>query len=153
MIKEISKNEKWMLQALKQAEKAYLFDEVPIGCVIIKNDTIIGLGYNQVEQLHDSTAHAEIIAIRKACAALVQNRLEGCDIYVTLEPCTMCAGAISLARLRRLYFGAMDIKGGAVENGVKFFEHSTCHHVPEIYGGIQEPASNKLLKAFFQSKR
>tara|TARA_B100000676_G_C17919415_1_gene754605 strand:- start:638 stop:1096 length:459 start_codon:yes stop_codon:yes gene_type:complete len=141
--------------ALCEARKAVSRDEVPVGAVIVDGNTgeIIARAGNRVEELHDPTAHAEIIAIRKACAALGQNRLEGCDIYVTLEPCTMCAGAISLARLRRLYFGAMDIKGGAVENGVKFFEHSTCHHVPEIYGGIQEPASNKLLKAFFQSKR
>ena len=141
--------------ALCEARKAVSRDEVPVGAVIVDGNTgeIIARAGNRVEELHDPTAHAEIIAIRKACAALGQNRLEGCDIYVTLEPCTMCAGAISLARLRRLYFGAMDIKGGAVENGVKFFEHSTCYHVPEIYGGIQEPASNKLLKAFFQSKR
>ena len=141
--------------ALREAESAVSRDEVPVGAVIVDGNTgeIIARASNRVEQLHDPTAHAEILAIRKACAILGQKRLEGCDIYVTLEPCTMCAGAISHARLRRLYFGAMDIKGGAVENGVKFFDHSSCHHVPEIYGGIQETESHKLLTAFFRNKR
>ena len=141
--------------ALREAKSAVSRDEVPVGAVIVEGNTgkIIAQASNRVEQLHDSTAHAEMLAIRKACAILGQKRLEGCDIYVTLEPCAMCAGAISHARLRRLYFGAMDIKGGAVENGIKFFEHPTCHHAPEIYGGIREIESHQLLTAFFQNKR
>ena len=141
--------------ALREAESALSRDEVPVGAVIVDGTTgkIIAKAGNGVERLHDPTAHAEILAIRQACVALGQKRLDGCDIYVTLEPCTMCAGAISHARLRRLYFGAMDLKGGAVENGIKFFERSTCHHVPEIYGGIQEIESYKLLTTFFQNKR
>ena len=141
--------------ALREAKSAVSGDEVPVGAVIVEGNTgkIIAQASNRVEQLHDSTAHAEMLAIRKACAILGQKRLEGCDIYVTLEPCAMCAGAISHARLRRLYFGAMDIKSGAVENGIKFFEHPTCHHAPEIYGGIREIESHQLLTAFFQNKR
>ena len=141
--------------ALREAKSAVSRDEVPVGAVIVEGNTgkIIAQASNRVEQLHDSTAHAEMLAIRKACAILGQKRLEGCDIYVTLEPCAMCAGAISHARLRRLYFGAMDIKSGAVENGIKFFEHPTCHHAPEIYGGIREIESHQLLTAFFQNKR
>ena len=151
MIKEMSKNEKWMLQALKQAEKAYLLDEVPIGCVIIKNDTIIGLGYNQVEQLHDSTAHAEIIAITSAANYLGDWRLNKCSLYVTKEPCVMCFGAILNSRINHLYYGLQDLENGfsvKIKND-KLFNN----HLKNIKHGILKNDCKYLIQDFFINKR
>ena len=123
--------------------------EVPVGAVVVLGDKIIGRGRNLTLGDCDPTSHAEIVALRLACDYLGSSRLPDCDLYVTLEPCVMCAGAISHARIRRLYFGAEDVKGGAVINGVRFFDSPTCLHSPEIYGGINESASSELLRDFF----
>ncbi len=146
---------KFMQRAIELAAQAAAEDEVPIGAVIVnpENGEIIAEAYNQSQHISDASAHAEIEAIRKACAKLGQNRLWDMDLYVTLEPCTMCAGAISLARIKNLYFGAADAKGGAVINGVKFFEAPTCHHRPQVSGGILEEECAALLKNFFRQKR
>jgi len=142
-----------MRLALDEAKNALHLGEVPIGAVLARDQEIIATGFNQPIRAVDPTAHAELIAIRAACATLGNERLTGCDLYVTLEPCAMCAGAISFARIRRLYFGAADPKGGAVEHGVRFFSSPTCHHRPEVYGGINESESAALLKEFFQARR
>lgn len=144
----------FMARALELAEQAAVLGEVPVGAVIVspENELIAEAG-NRIILDHDPTAHAEILAIRAAAARLGSERLIGCDLYVTLEPCTMCAGAISFARLRRVYFGCADPKGGGVEHGACFFEQPTCHHRPEVYGGIQEEAARRLLKEFFAEKR
>jgi tRNA(adenine34) deaminase len=127
--------------------------EVPVGAVIVRDGAIISRAGNQTLKDKDPTAHAEIVAIRLACRAEGSERLSGCDIYVTLEPCAMCAAAISLARLRRLYFAAPDPKGGGVEHGSRFFAQPTCHHVPEIYGGIRESEAAEFLTSFFNARR
>jgi tRNA(Arg) A34 adenosine deaminase TadA len=127
--------------------------EVPVGAVIVRDGVIISRAGNQTLGDRDPTAHAEIVAIRRACLAEDSDRLAGCDIYVTLEPCAMCAAAISFARLRRLYFAAQDLKGGAVEHGTRFFAHRCCHHVPEVYGGIRESEAAEMLKSFFMVLR
>ena len=127
--------------ALDEAKKAASRGEVPVGAVIVCDDQIIAQAGNQIVQDKDPTAHAEIVALRLAAKKLGRERLYDCDLYVTLEPCTMCAGAISLARIRRLYFGAGDEKGGAVENGARFFSLATCHHAPDVYSGFQEAES------------
>ena len=142
-----------MQKALHQAAKAAEADEVPVGAVIIRQGRIIAQAHNQVELLKDATAHAEMLAIRAAASSLGQERLDDCDLYVTLEPCTMCVAAISFARIRRLYFGALDPKGGAVESGVRFFAQPTCHHAPEVYGGMAERESGALLRDFFRERR
>lgn len=142
-----------MQAALAEARAAAERGEVPVGAVIVKDDTIVARAGNRPRQAQDPSAHAEMLAIRDACAALGQERLTGCDLYVTLEPCTMCAAAISFARIRRLYFGATDEKGGAVISGVRFFEQPTCHHAPEIYPGIGETEAVGLLKRFFAERR
>jgi len=140
--------------ALKEAEAARDRGEVPIGAVVVGPDgTVLACAGNRALELRDPTAHAELIAVREACAKLGSERLVGCDLYVTLEPCAMCAAAISFARIRRLYFGAADPKGGAVEHGPRFFAQPTCHHAPEIYGGIGETAAAGLLKDFFAARR
>ena len=146
---------KFMQRALELAQKAAKEDEVPIGAVIVdpSTDSIIAEAYNLSQHTLDATAHAEIEAIRQACRRLGQNRLRGMDLYVTLEPCTMCAAAISFARIEHLYFGAYDSKGGAVTSGVRFFAAPTCHHRPQVEGGILEAESAQLLKTFFQQKR
>ena len=146
---------KFMARALELARQAALEDEVPIGAVIVDTttDEIVAEAYNQSQHVSDATAHAEVEVIRKACAKLKQNRLRGFDLYVTLEPCTMCAAAISLARIENLYFGAEDKKGGAVLNGVKFFDAPTCHHKPKVFSGILAEESSLLLKDFFKQKR
>lgn len=126
---------------------------MPVGAVILRNDDLVAVASNQSIEANDPTAHAEILAIRAACARLGTQRLIDCDLYVTLEPCAMCAAAISFARVRRLYWGCNDPKGGAVESGPRFFEQPTCHHVPELYGGFSEKASRDLLQAFFASRR
>ena len=139
--------------ALKAAEKAGKSGEVPIGCVIVRDNEVIATAGNRTLTDRDPTAHAEILAIREACAAIGSERLVDCDLYVTLEPCAMCAGAISLARIRRLYYGAADPKGGAVESGVRFFASPTCHHAPEIYSAVGERAAATLLQDFFRARR
>jgi tRNA(adenine34) deaminase len=142
-----------MQRALDEARAASARGEVPVGCVIVRNGEVVARAGNRTLADKDPTAHAELIAIRAAAKALGSERLTDCDLYVTLEPCTMCAAAISFARVRRLYFGAADPKGGAVENGVRFFESPTCHHKPELYGGIGESECAALLKDFFQARR
>ncbi|MGE0037056.1 MAG: nucleoside deaminase [Xanthobacteraceae bacterium] len=139
--------------ALEEARAAAALGEVPVGCVIVHNGMPIARSGNRTLTDRDPTAHAELLAIREAAAILGSERLTGCDLYVTLEPCTMCAAAISFARVRRLYYGAADPKGGAVESGVRFFEQATCHHRPELYGGIGETEAALLLKDFFRVRR
>ena len=141
--------------ALAEAEAAGVRGEVPVGAVLVDGATgsILARAGNRVEALKDPTAHAEMIVIREAAAAAGLKRLEGADLYVTLEPCAMCAAAISFARLRRVYFGAGDPKGGAVEHGPRFFNQPTCHHRPEVYGGIGERQAGELLRAFFRERR
>jgi tRNA(adenine34) deaminase len=143
----------FMQMALEEARAADARGEVPVGCVIIRNGEVIARAGNRTLADKDPTAHAELIAIREAAAKLGSERLTDCDLYVTLEPCTMCAAAMSFARIRRLYFGAADPKGGAVEHGVRFFSSPTCHHRPDVYGGINESESAALLKDFFEARR
>jgi tRNA(adenine34) deaminase len=142
-----------MSVALEEARAAAARGEVPIGCAVVQGGSVIARAGNRTLADRDPTAHAELIAIRAASKALGSERLTDCDLYVTLEPCAMCAAAISFARIRRLYFGAADPKGGAVENGVRFFSAATCHHRPEIYGGLDESECGALLKDFFQARR
>jgi tRNA(adenine34) deaminase len=142
-----------MDQALDLARAAAAAGEVPVGCVVVRNGDVIAGAGNRTLTDRDPTAHAEMLAIRQAARALGSERLTDCDLYVTLEPCTMCAAAISFARIRRLYFGAADPKGGAVDNGVRFFAAATCHHRPEVYAGIGESEASALLKEFFRERR
>jgi tRNA(adenine34) deaminase len=139
--------------ALDEARAAAAAGEVPIGCVIVRDGEVIAQAGNRTLADRDPTAHCEMLAIRSAAETLSSERLTECDLYVTLEPCTMCAAAISFARIRRLYYGAADPKGGAVENGVRFYESPTCHHRPEVYGGIGEGEAARLLKGFFRERR
>jgi tRNA(adenine34) deaminase len=139
--------------ALKAAETAGKSGEVPIGCVIVRDGAVVAQAGNRTLTDHDPTAHAEILALREAAAKIGSERLTDCDLYVTLEPCTMCAGAISFARIRRLYYGAADPKGGAAESGVRFFASPTCHHTPEVYSGLGESEAAALLKEFFRARR
>jgi tRNA(adenine34) deaminase len=143
----------FMAMALDEARAAGARGEVPVGCVIVRDGAVIARAGNRTLADRDPTAHAEIIAIRAAAASLGSERLDGCDLYVTLEPCTMCAGAVAFARIRRLYYGAADAKGGAVDNGVKFFASPACHHRPEVYGGMAEAEAGALLKEFFRERR
>jgi tRNA(adenine34) deaminase len=143
----------FMEVAFAEAEAAAARGEVPVGAVIVAHGTIVARQANRMRERADPTAHAEMLAIREATAALGSERLVDCDIYVTLEPCAMCAAAISFARLRRLYFGAEDVKAGAVVNGPRFFAQPTCHHAPEVYAGIGEVRSAELLKQFFRERR
>jgi tRNA(adenine34) deaminase len=143
-----------MEMALEQAARAQARGEVPVGAVLVDaaGDVLAAAG-NEVEARHDPTAHAELLVLRAGAALRRSPRLEDCDLYVTLEPCAMCAAAISFARIRRLYYGACDPKGGAVEHGPRFFTLSTCHHRPDVYGGIEEQRAAALLKDFFQGRR
>jgi tRNA(adenine34) deaminase len=143
----------FMQMALDEARAAQDRGEVPVGCVIVRDGAVIASAGNRTLADRDPTAHAELLALRTAATAVGSERLADCDLYVTLEPCTMCAAAVSFARIRRLYFGAADPKGGAVEHGVRFFAAPTCHHRPEVYGGIGEQESAELLRGFFQAKR
>jgi cytosine deaminase len=149
----IVKTNRFMEMALEEARAAGERGEVPIGAVVVVDDIAISSSGNRTRELNDVTAHAEIAAIRLACEALGQERLAGADLYVTLEPCTMCAAAISFARIRRLYYGAEDPKGGAVDNGVRFYAQPTCHHAPEVYSGFNEVQSAEILRTFFSQKR
>ena len=139
--------------AFERAREAAAAGEVPVGAVVVKDGEVLGAAGNRTLTDKDPTAHAEILAIRQAAALLGSERLIGCDLYVTLEPCAMCAGAISFARIRRLYFAAPDPKGGAVEHGPRFFAQATCHHAPEIYGGLRESEAAGLLRDFFKERR
>src|ERR1700730_1455780 len=139
--------------ALAEARAPAADGEVPVGCVVVRGGEVIARARNRTLADHDPTAHAEMLAIRQAAAAVGAERLVDCDVYVTLEPCAMCAGALSLARVRRLYYGAADPKGGAVESGVRFFASPTCHHRPDIYGGIAELEAAALLRGFFAERR
>jgi len=142
-----------MALALEEARAAASAGEVPVGCVIVHEGLVIARAHNRTLADRDPTAHCELLAIRQAAHALGSERLPHCDLYVTLEPCTMCVAAISFARIRRLYYGAADPKGGAVEHGVRFFAAPTCHHRPEVYGSIAEREAAALLKDFFQARR
>jgi tRNA(adenine34) deaminase len=142
-----------MALALAEARTAAGRGEVPVGAVVLQGDAVLAAAGNRTRELNDPTAHAEMLAIRAATQALGSERLTGCDLWVTLEPCPMCAAAISFARLRRLYFGAEDPKGGAVVSGVRLFDQPTCHHAPEVYGGFAERDSAALLRDFFQKRR
>src|SRR6516164_3916257 len=140
--------------ALTEAEAAAKRGEVPIGAVIVATDgALLSHAGNRMLEFRDPTAHAELIAIREACAKLSSERLTSCDLYVTLEPCAMCAAAIAFARIRRLYYGAPDPKGGAVDNGVRFFASPSCHHRPDVYGGIAAAEASDLLQEFFRARR
>jgi tRNA(Arg) A34 adenosine deaminase TadA len=143
-----------MALALAEAERAGDLGEVPIGAVVVNADgEVLARAGNRTIAMRDPTAHAELLAIRAACAKLGSERLTECDLYVTLEPCAMCAAAISFARIRRLYFAAADPKGGAVEHGPRFFAQATCHHAPEVIGGLGESKAGALLKRFFAGRR
>ena len=150
MLKE---SHSYMELALEVAERATARGEVPVGAVIVQDGKLLVRAGNRVEADNDPTAHAEILAIRAVAEMLDTPRLAVCDLYVTLEPCAMCAAAISMARIRRLYFGAYDPKGGGVENGPRFFGQPTCHHTPDVYGGIAESECGELLKEFFRELR
>jgi tRNA(adenine34) deaminase len=143
----------FMDMALEEARAAGARGEVPVGCVLVREGAVLARAGNRTLAERDPTAHAEMVAIRAAAAALGSERLDGCDLYVTLEPCAMCAGAVAFARIRRLYYGAADAKGGAVDNGVKFFASPSCHHRPEVYGGMAEAEAGVLLKEFFRERR
>jgi cytidine deaminase len=143
-----------MDRALAEAQAAAERGETPVGAVVVAPDgAVLAAGGNRVRELSDPSAHAEMLALRAATRAVGSERLTGCDLYVTLEPCPMCAGAISLARIRRLYYGAADPKTGGVDHGPRVFAHPTCHHVPEVYGGIAEAECAALLRQFFQARR
>jgi tRNA(adenine34) deaminase len=143
----------FMAIAMDEARAAGARGEVPVGAVIVRNGDVLAQAGNRTLADQDPTAHAELLAVRAAAQKLGSERLAGCDLYVTLEPCAMCAAALSFARIRRLYYGAADPKGGAVENGVRFFAAPTCHHRPEVYGGIGESEAGALLKEFFAARR
>lgn len=143
----------FMDRAFAEARAAAARGEVPVGAVVVRDGTVVAAAGNRTLADRDPTAHAEILAIRAAAAALGSERLVGCDLWVTLEPCPMCAGAISFARIRRLYYGAGDPKGGAVDHGVRLFGAPTCHHAPEVYGGFGETEAADLLRGFFRGRR
>lgn len=143
----------FMARALAEARAAAQRGEVPVGAVVVRDGAVLAAAGNRVEELSDPTAHAEVLALRAAAALLGSPRLENCDLYVSLEPCPMCATAISFARIRRLYFGAYDPKGGGVEHGARVYDQSTCHHRPEVVGGVGESEAAELLRAFFRERR
>ena len=142
-----------MSVAFAEARSAGLRGETPVGAALVRDAVVIARAGNRIRELSDPTAHAEMLVIRAAAEMIGSERLVGCDLYATLEPCAMCAGAISLARLRRLYYAAPDPKGGAVDNGPRFFAQRTCHHAPEVYGGLRESEAAEMLRAFFAAKR
>ena len=146
-------NRDFMALALDEARAAGRRGEVPVGAIVVKGGTILAAAGNRTRELSDPTAHAELLAIREAGEKLGSERLTGCDLWVTLEPCPMCAAAISFARIRRLYFGAEDPKGGAVVSGVRLYDLPTCHHKPEIYGGFAETEAASVLREFFRERR
>jgi len=143
----------FMALALAEARAAAGRGEVPVGAVVVRADAVVASAGNRIREWRDPTAHAELLAVRAASAVLGSERLTDCDLWATLEPCPMCAGAISFARIRRLYFGASDPKGGAVVSGVRLFDQPTCHHAPEVYGGFAETEAADLLRDFFRERR
>jgi tRNA(adenine34) deaminase len=143
----------YMDLALAQAKAAAERGEVPVGAVLVRDGSVIATAGNRTRELNDPTAHAEMLVIRDAATKLQSERLSGCDLYVTLEPCSMCAGAISFARIQRLYYAAADPKGGGVDHGGRFFRQPTCHHAPEVYAGIGEAQASEILRKFFREKR
>ncbi|WP_426228944.1 nucleoside deaminase [Pararhizobium sp. DWP3-4] len=149
----MAETSRFMDLALEQARMAAARGEVPVGAVLVVNGEIIASAGNRTRERNDVTAHAEIEVIRTAASAIGAERLNGADLYVTLEPCTMCAAAISFARLRRLYYGAEDPKGGGVDNGVRFFSQPTCHHAPDVYSGLSGQSAADILKEFFAGRR
>ena len=151
--KDGSKGGDPMSLAFAEARSADARGEAPIGAALVRDRTLIASAGNRTRELNDPTAHAEMLVIREAAAKMGGERLIGCDLYVTLEPCAMCAGAISLARLRRLYYAAPDPKGGAVDHGPCFFRQQTCHHAPEVYGGVRESEAAAMLRTFFAARR
>ena len=153
IIIDLQSDHYFMGEALRQAAKAYTAEEVPVGAVVVREGHIIGRAFNQVELLKDATAHAEMLALKAAAAARKEPRLMDCDLVVTLEPCPMCAAAMSLFRVRRLVFGAYDPKGGGVEHGPRIFEAPGCLWRPEVVGGVREQEAGELLRAFFQARR
>lgn len=153
-VRDMTRFRSFMPLALQAARNAAARGEVPVGAVIVAQDgTVLAVEGNRTRERNDPTAHAEILAIRAACAALAQERLAGCDLYVTLEPCAMCAQAAAHARLRRLYYGASDPRSGGVAHGARVFAHAQCHHVPEVYDGLDADAASELLKSFFEKLR
>ncbi len=142
-----------LARAFDEARAAGARGEVPVGAVVVRDGEVIAAAGNRTMADRDPTAHAEVLAIRAACQALGSERLIGCDLYVTLEPCAMCAGALSFARLRRVYYAAPDPKGGALDHGPRFFSQPTCHHAPEVYGGLRESEAADLLRDFFKERR
>lgn len=140
-------------RAFAEARAAGMRGEVPVGAVVVRDGVVLAAAGNRTLARHDPTAHAEMLAIRDACAVAGSQRLTGCDLYVTLEPCAMCAAAISFARIRRLYFAAPDPKGGAVEHGPRLFGQPTCHHAPDVYGGLRAAEAGDMLRAFFAARR
>ncbi len=149
----MSKSQSPMQIAMEEARAAGARGEVPIGAVITRKNQIIARAGNRTREINDPTAHAEVLAIRMACEVLQNERLGECDLYVTLEPCAMCAAAISFARIRRLYYASSDPKGGGVEYGPRFYSQPTCHHAPDVYSGIGEAEATALLRDFFKEKR
>nr|WP_319390288.1 nucleoside deaminase [uncultured Cohaesibacter sp.] len=152
-LKEAADKVSFMEMALEEARRAEACGEVPIGAVLVHEGKILARAGNRTIETNDPTAHAEIVVIREGCALLGSQRLPQCDLYVTLEPCPMCAAAISFARIRRLYYGAVDIKGGAVESGPRLYSQPICHHAPDVYSGISETHCADLLTSFFKSRR
>jgi tRNA(Arg) A34 adenosine deaminase TadA len=150
---EESKRADPMSLAFAEARSAELRGETPVGAALVREGAAVATAGNRTRELNDPTAHAEMLVIREGASRLGSERLVGCDLYVTLEPCAMCAGAISLARLRRLYYAAPDPKGGAVDNGPRLFRQPTCHHAPEIYGGLRESEAAEMLRSFFAMRR
>ena len=142
-----------MSRAFDEARAAAARGEVPVGAVIVRDGAVLAAAGNRTIEDRDPTAHAEMLAIRAACSVVGSERLTGCDLYVTLEPCAMCAGAVSFARLRRVYYAALDAKGGAVDHGARFFCQPTCHHAPEVVGGIREAEAAEMLRVFFEGRR
>jgi tRNA(adenine34) deaminase len=142
-----------MRRALDEAAAAARDGEVPVGAVVTRGGEVLAVARNRMRETNDPTAHAEMVALRSAAAKLGDCRLDGCDLWVTLEPCAMCAGAVALARVSRLYFGAADAKGGAVLHGPRLFAQPTCHHAPEVYPGIGEEEAGAMLRAFFRERR
>lgn len=148
-----SVDEKFMLEAIKEAEKSALLYEVPVGAIIVKDDKIVARGHNLREKTADPTSHAEIVAIRKACKKAKSWRLEDCTIYVTIEPCSMCAGTLLWTRIKRIVYGAKDLKGGAIESSLALFEAKNINHHPEITGGVLEERCSAIMSNFFKKKR
>lgn len=152
-MKRTTVNSQFMDLALQAARAAQQRGEVPIGAVLVKDGVVLAADGNRTLELNDPTAHAETLVIRAVGEKLQSQRLEDCDLYVTLEPCPMCAAAISFARIRRLYYGAGDVKGGGVDHGVRFYSSPTCHHAPDVYSGLAETDCARLLREFFKDKR